>query len=613
MRMRIAFVASGFVALVAVTLVIVANYDNGTGVQSGNDTAPDPPAQFDASHPLLDAVAPPTDISPLADDGHKPDEHPLVSRLRSVTEFSDRGDWQAAREMALELRVEVGEDPESLVPIVRENLNRVIDEFLENQAEVTAKPAIAGSSFAGSDQRIRIAIRRVAFMALTLPTEYQLAMLRDALEAWKLPLREPQATRWRKANGVELSLLAARAVEGSKEEVLAAGFAYVLQVHWDTQELYQESLFSVAAALLASQAESHLADPIISVMLKCLRIPRRSLSSSARTELDETCHAWLDAPFYSSRLKEQLRLMLNDDLSSEAEILAALRKVKTHTQATSLIRKWLDNDPLVQGDFSALLDALIEALGSGPNAHRGLQNALFNSKQSESRTGVQALFQALSGLEDPTPAKCALCLEAFGEIALAYQIAQRDWNATFAFSPDPNTTRTLLAHWMKQAVGPHEEKRRAELSSNSSYMAVTILNSELPLKERFQLLVEFLGRSEAAGPMAQSLILQRICWIDVNDLILHQQEVLAALRAVLKAAYTRDTTSEGIRSDARASMILVVRSEYLLRLLAYPAVDKDIPDQLLVRLEEIGDQQDETYRPLADESFLALKEAGYFD
>jgi hypothetical protein len=596
MRMRVIAIA---ICLVVVAAIVVALAVIGGGPpRGGQTTAPDIQAEHIPAAPPSNAgrstgAEPAPDRTPDTGGSGEPAEHPLISRLRGLVELADEGRLKEAREAALALRVEVLDDPQVLVPQIQALLSRILEEREGLYAQTV--------------------IRRVSYVALTLPSEHTLSLMTEALAPWALPLAETEAARWKKADGVEYDRPAWHAAEGTPAEYLVAGFAYILWVHWITPELREIGLFGDTVALVESIADTHRADPVLSILLRSLANLRRSLSADGRAEIEQACRVWLAAPQFSERLRVQIRLMLSDQLSAEADILAALRECKTHSEATALIRRWLNEDPQIKGDFSGLLDALLEAGLSGAHVHTALRNALTNSKQSETRSGVEGIMRSLSNLEDPSPAKTTACLTVFGQVAFWHQATQKDWDATYAFASDPETSRDLLRRWIERVITPHDAKRRVEQSGNTHCMGVTILNSNLPLNERLQLLVDFLERTETAGPHAQSLILQRLAWMDVNDLILHQPLVLNALRALLTARHTPDTTPAGIRDAATAAMSIIARSEYLLRVFGYPPVHADITEQLLNRAQDMGNEQDEDLRAVAEERFLALQEAGYFD
>lgn len=165
----------------------------------------------------------------------------------------------------------------------------------------------------------------------------------------------------------------------------------------------------------------------------------------------------------------------------------------------------------------------------------------------------------------------------------------------------------------------YDYAKRSLAIGNLGYV---ILDSCIDLTTQLLLLRELVARAVQVDPVAQRIILARLCQVSVDALLAQMPDVLTTWSDLFTAPYSRHAAQKKEVHQRYESFAIFESSEYILALCGYPRLDSIVVQTLLERYADAMSLQPgspysnatiKDCRAKLESQFLSLHRAGYFN
>lgn len=460
---------------------------------------------------------------------------------------------------------------------------------------------------------------RVAYLVRSLPSDDVLELFRTrVLEQWMQPLAGSRQADWASLAKLLDHVQAKGAIKDLAEihVCLAVAYALVAECAYDDGRS-GVMLFQSLLALVVDSATSHMTEPALSFVLFELAFSRRRVGAHVYAALLDNLRPIATNDDFSERLRLQVRIMLLELSNDTAALLDRLRGTSSWSEASAIIARYLKADPQLREGLSDLIKILEQTLGT--EAQRALQEAFWGVPWLETRVGLDTFAEAIASAELESDAALFISISALADAVLVHRVGTRELANPVLFYPEAMNIEAFLRDWIDRLCST-SSLEPVDMRLALAKLGKSILDSRLPFSTKLTLLDELVSRAGEIDPFVQGQILPRLNSMPPNDLIAHQDTVLALWSKTITAEYQRPTKVQLVRQQRLHSFRVFRSSEFLLRLLGYPRIDQAAERTLLDRYTDAMSIEPGTppnpdivtMRADLEIQYSSLIESGYF-
>lgn len=507
----------------------------------------------------------------------------------------DSADWAGARVKARQVLELVEADPSGYESKVFTLLEEVLDDPARGQ---------------------RATAQRVCYLVLCLPFELRIAHFKTLLTEWAVPLQPPRHDTWSRTDGLADEIQAREALAHPGERYLCAALGYSIQMELlERDASVGSSQWESIVGMCHDGVSTHIVDPLLSGMLYELYISKRALPEPSYTALLKPLLPFTLDDRFSARLQLQIRVMLLDNAPGGSNAAAKLERVTSHAEASIIIASYLEADPQLLA-LDELLRILMTRMSRG-DAHQALVGAFYSVGWLKTQHGVDSLAEALvQPHAGDSPDMMFIRVTALADLSMPLRLHTSDYATPTILHEDSVDIQDVFRRWIR-ALPDEGVYNKAEQSLLLAKMGGAILDSRASTHAKIALLSELVQATQSLDPFVKRVILAKLCWMPVNELIAARPEVLSLWVKIVNALYEKSAVPVLAQDQRREGIAILASSEYLLRLFGYPremsaeqslldmysdaaSLDFSIDDKWRLRQERMHIQ------------FASLVEAGYF-
>lgn len=526
----------------------------------------------------------------------------IHNSIRQLLSAADLGDWEEARAYSIEIRGTLDRSG---------NDTSILLQSLDNELAVEGVSRVSRS-------------RRVGYLVHSLPLQDVVALFRNILSEWQLPLSGVFHDSWNQVNHLKLEVKACEAVFDERHRGLLSAIGFSLLQ--DCIYAAADAAHARAAAILTLALDApnqYLADPSLSFIIREFSFHRLEVTPQRYGTLLGHLRAFHENERFSQRLRVQIGILFNDELSSSDDLLRALGNITDTSEAVGLISSYLNAVPQLEGGVGELFRILLQRLKPG-DAHRALATAFGSVSWLKSRAGLNTMCAAIASADlNDHPDSLFLKTASLRSACIPFRL--NSGTASFEsllFPPDTMDATQLLRGWIMQVPAHTSDYDYAKRSLAIGNLGYVILDSCIDLTTQLLLLRELVARAVQVDPVAQRIILARLCQVSVDALLAQMPDVLTTWSDLFTAPYSRHAAQKKEVHQRYESFAIFESSEYILALCGYPRLDSIVVQTLLERYADAMSLQPgspysnatiKDCRAKLESQFLSLHRAGYFN